>query len=573
MNILGISAFGQNPAACLLAGGKLIAFAEEERFIRIKTAVGRFPDQAIAYCLDEGGMTINDINGIAFGWDHARYRAFIPFFSAKLWLRHAFLRKYSSTNRGLVEMLTLHPSEIKKQLEFHLSALGLKGRRMPDISYIPHHLAHAASSYYASGFPDALVAVIDGSGEERTTTLYKAHGKELEEITHFSIPHSLGWLYAAFTAYLGFRPSEDDGFVMGLSSYGKPSAEYREKIGRIIQIRGGSYTVDPSYTLLGPHTKNEHFSDRLITLLGPNRLTHEPVGMRHKLIAYALQEKLEEVVLQLVKTYLPASGSRNLCLAGGVALNSKMNGKLAASGMISGLFIQPSGNDAGSALGAAMIASARAGEDPRFRMEHARWGPGYTDTEIQTTLDEAMVSYSRPKNIEKTVARALAAGKIVARFDGRMEAGPRALGGRSILADATRKGMDDIINKKIKHRDPWRPFCPSMTAEVSAKYYVNPMEDRFMTVIYDVPASRQKEISAVVHVDGTSRPQAVSKKIDPSYHSIIKQVGELTGTPVILNTSFNVKGEPIVCRPADALRCFAGTGIDAMAIGGFWIEK
>lgn len=572
MNILGISAFGQNPAACLLQNGKLIAFAEEERFIRIKTAFGKFPTEAISYCLREGNVSISEINEISLGWDHTKYSMQIPLFSAGLWLRYALLQRYSSSNRGLIDMISLHPSEVKKQVQFHLTQLGLDGT-LPKLSFVPHHLAHAASSYYSSGFSDALIAVMDGSGEERTTSFYKARGETIEEIAHQNIPHSLGWLYAAFTAYLGFRPYEDDGFVMGLSSFGMHAEEYREKIGRIVQVRSGAYTVDPTYTLFGKHTKSEYFSDALVALLGPCRVKNEPITERHKQIAYALQEKLEEVVLHLIHAYLPTSGSRNLCLAGGVALNSKLNGKIASSGMVSNLFIQPASNDSGSALGAALVSSVRSGEDPRFCMNHARWGPSYTMDEVQTVLDEAMISYKRPQNIEKTLAQAIAKGKIVARFDGRMEVGSRALGGRSILADASRTGMDAVINRRVKHRDPWRPFCPSMISEVSSRYSIHPLEDRLMTIIYNVPKLHQKEISSVVHVDGTSRPQSVHKSVDPTYYSIIKTVGEYTGVPVVLNTSFNVKGEPIVCSPTDALRCFESTGIDALAIEGFWIEK
>lgn len=215
MNILGISAFGQNPAACLLIDGKLIAFAEEERFIRVKTAYGKFPQNAIWYCLGEGKLSIDEIDEIAFGWDYAKYSAFMPLFSAKLWFQYALLQQYSSVNRGIIDLISLRPSEVKKQLEFQLAGIGLKGK-MPNVLYIPHHLAHAASSYFASGFSDALVIVADGSGEEKATTVYTAHGLNIKEISHQNIPHSLGWLYAAFTAYLGFIPYEDDGFISTL---------------------------------------------------------------------------------------------------------------------------------------------------------------------------------------------------------------------------------------------------------------------------------------------------------------------------------------------------------------------
>ncbi len=572
MNILGISAFGQNPAACLLVNGRLIAFAEEERFIRIKTAYGKFPIEAIKYCLKEGNISISDIHEISMGWDYAKYSTFMPLFSARVWLEHAFLKHYSSSNRGLIDMITLQPTEVHKQISFHLSQLGLSGK-FPVISYVSHHKAHAASCYYASGFPNSLIAVIDGSGEERATSLYRAHGLTIDEITHQNIPHSLGWFYAAFTAYLGFKPYEEDGFVMGLSSYGKFTDEFAQKISRIVQIQNGSYTVDPTYTLLGPHSHSEHYSDKLVDLFGPFRRPFEPVTQRHKDIAYAVQTKLEDVVLHSIRAAMPAAQSSNLCLAGGVALNCKMNGKIVKSAIASDLFIQPSSNDSGTALGAAMLCSVGHGEDPRFHMNHAKWGPSFSEQAVRDILDEAMIAYSRPKHIEKTVARAIAEGKIIARFDGRMEMGPRALGGRSILADASKKGMDTRINKRIKHREPWRPFCPSMISDVAHVYNANCMENRFMTVVYDVPKARVGDIPSVVHIDRTSRPQVVDKSVDPAYYNIIKSVGEYTGIPVVLNTSLNVKGEPIACKPIDALRCFESTGIDALALQGFWIEK
>jgi carbamoyltransferase len=572
MNIIGISAFGQNPAACLLRNGKLIAFAEEERFIRVKSAFGHFPLQALKYCLIQGKIGPNDIDQIAIGWDHEKYPLRFPLFLAQQWFKYGFLSHSDTTNRVFIELLTLQPKEVEKQVKFYLATLGYKGK-LAKLNYVSHHLSHAASAYYASGFPHSLIFIADGSGEERTTSLYFGDGLNLKELTHANIPDSLGWLYAAATAFLGFKPYEDDGFVMGLAPYGKPNYAIKQKIQKIVQLKNGNYTIDPKYTLLGNHTLNEHFSDELVNLLGANRLSNQNMTQKLKNIAYALQDKLEEVVLSLIQKNINKVPSRNICLAGGVALNCKMNGRITSSGLVDNLFVQPASNDAGSALGAAMIIAARNGSDPRFIMNHTGWGPQYSEQEIKKVLDETMISYKRPKNIEKEIAKAIVGGKIVSRFTGRMEMGPRALGNRSILANACIKGMNDIVNKRVKHRDPWRPFCPSIIKETIKDYVSKPLESRFMTVIYDVLKSKKKQIPAVVHVDGTTRPQSVDKEVNPKYHRLISSVGEYTGNPVVLNTSFNVKGEPIVCTPQDALRCFASTGIDILAIEGFWIEK
>ncbi len=572
MIVLGISTYGQNPAAALIVDGKLIAFAEEERFIRIKGANGKFPSKSISYCLGEAKITLEEVDKFAIGWDANKYTFKMPLIAATLWINHS-IGKSSVNDTAIHELALWRPGNVKTKMYYELKNLGLKSR-LPSLEFVPHHLAHAASAYYASGFPDATILVLDGSGEERATTVYEGKGKTIHELWHQNVPDSLGWFYAATTAYLGFKPYEDDGFVMGLAPYGKPTDEYTEKVNSIVKLDNeGKYFINPQYTLLGPHSVNEHFSDLYVKLFDSPRIPGQPMTLRHKNVAFAIQAKLEQIMLTIAQRSIIKTGIANICLAGGVALNCKANGVISQSPLVDQIFVQPASHDAGTALGAAMVVAMDNDDDPRFPMTHARWGPSFSNDSIQTVLNEASISYSKPKNIEETIAKAITKGKIVARFAGRMEAGPRALGGRSILADATRVGMNDIVNNRVKHRDPWRPFCPSMIKEASTGYIVKPKEDRFMTVIYDVPKKKQKSIPSVVHVDGTTRPQVVEKSVDPAYYTVIKKVGEHIGIPAVLNTSFNIKGEPIVCTPTDALRCFYSTGIDALAIEGFWLEK
>lgn len=573
MLVLGLSTFGKNPAACLLKNGKLVAFAEEERFIRLKGAEGRFPGRAIGYCLDEAGALLAEVEKIAVGWDCEKYRITMPLFFARSWWQYGRLSRGSAYGEVWNEIINQQPGFVRHRIKLELRKTGHSGQ-IPPIEFIPHHLAHAASTYYASGFDDAAILIMDGSGEERATTIFRGKGDSIDEVAHVDIPDSLGWFYAALTAYLGFIPYQQDGYLMGLAPYGKLQSEVREKIEKLLVLdQEGKYQVDPSYTLLGKHGFNEYFSDQLVNLLGPPRLYGQPITQRHKNIAYAIQSRLEEAALALARTATKNGRVRKLCLAGGVALNCKMNGLIVRSGMVDELFVQPVSHDAGAALGAAMIAACESGYDPRFRMDHVRLGPSFSSEAVQKVLKNASVQYKCPASIEKKAADAIAAGKVVAWFQGRMEVGPRALGGRSILADASRVGINDHINTRVKYRDPWRPFCPSFTEASASAFFQGKEESDYMIVAYPVSQKRQNDIPAVVHVDGSIRPQTVRRQVDQRYHRLIESVGKKTGVETVLNTSFNVKGEPIVCTPSDALRCFFSTGLDALAIEGFWVEK
>ena len=573
MLIVGLSAFGQNPGACIVRDGRLIAFAEEERFIRIKGANLKFPAKALAYCLREAKATLNDVDRFAVGWNAEKYRVHMPLFFARQFFKNLGAAGDGSSMRILAEIADQKPDAIRRRTLLALREEGLSGR-VPEFVFVDHHLAHAASAFFASGYDDASVLIVDGSGEDRSTSFYAGKGLDIKDAGHVEFPDSLGWFYAAVTSFLGFRAYEEEGFTMGLAPYGNLTAEWREKMERLVRFEAnGFYRVDPRYTLLGRHSTNEHFADELTTLLGPPRLPKDPLTQAHKDIAAAAQERLEQAVLRLVKKLVDQTGSRKLCIAGGVGMNCKMNGVIGASGLVDALFVQPAAHDSGTALGAALWVSARSGEDPRFNMDTAQWGPGYSSAEVEKAARTTGMRFTRPDSIEETAAEALASGKVVAWFKGRMEVGPRALGGRSILAHPAIPGMNDRVNRDVKFRDSWRPFCPSMLDTAAATYLKPSLETRFMTVAAEANERGLKEIPAVIHVDGSTRPQTVNETSHPSYAKTIAAFGRRSGLPVVLNTSLNVKGEPVACTPMDALRCFYSSGIDAIALEDLWLSK
>lgn len=576
MIVLGITTYIKNPAACVLKDGKLVALAEEERFLRVKNPENTFPFFSIKYCLSEAKITLSDVDKIAIGWDFSKYRTKMPLFFLKNFFKYFnYSKDKGSFAKVLDELLTNQPRYVRKRLAWDFSRL-TRGK-LPEIEFIPHHLAHAATAFYTSGFDESPILVIDGSGEERVTSFFSGKGRKIEEKGHIDMPNSLGWYYAALSAFLGFTPYREDGFLMGLAPYGTRNKHTFKKFEKIIKIKEKSYKANPLYTLLGTHSVNEHFSDELIDLLGKPRQKKEKITKRHKDFAFATQYFLEEAVISLVRKATEGGEKRRICLAGGVALNCKMNGRILESGLVDEIFVQPISNDAGSSLGAAMVVSEKEGDDPRFKMDNVYLGPKFGKGEIKRLLDNSGLEYEKPKSIEKRAAKAISEGKIVGWFQGRMEAGPRALGNRSILADPSKKGMQDAVNNKVKFRDPWRPFCPSIVEEAADKYLEgltnSKKESRFMIVTYQIKRDKKEKLSQTVHTDLSTRPQLVKKSVNPRYYRLIKEFEKITKIPAVLNTSFNVKGEPIVCTPDEALRCFVSTGMDALAVGDYWIEK
>jgi carbamoyltransferase len=591
MNVLGI--FGAtdvvHPSACLVRDGRLTAFAEEERFARVKQACGLFPAQSMAWCVRESGLSLGDIDAIAFGWDAAVNWVRMPLAMAGSFVRSRLSRRHgaetpaspsgrpamgSAALAGLQTLLHLHPWNLQERVILALRDGGFVRDPVPPLRFYQHHLCHAATAFYGSGFDEAAVLVFDGHGEERTVSIYHGRGRSLRDVRHIGLPHSLGWFYAATTEYLGWDANEGEVKLMGLAPYGRPDPSLRSFVEEFLQLTPDGVRIDPECIFYGRRSYGRIFGDKFADRLGPPRAPHEEITQRHRDIAFAVQQRLEEAALHLARLAVHETGSRNLCVAGGVALNCKMTGTLHRARIADRLFVQPLSYDAGAALGAAMLAAQDAGDDCRFVMDHLQYGPAYDDAAIEAVLQRNGLLYQRCDDVADAAAALVASGKVVGWFQGRMEAGPRALGGRSILADPRHPSMSDTVNDKVKFRERWRPFALSILAERAADYLVDPIDAPFMVMAFEVVPERRAEIAAALHpADHTTRPQTVRREVNPRFWALIDAFHRRTGVPGVLNTSFNVKGEPIVCSPTDAVRCFYGTGMDALAIGSFLLEK
>jgi len=574
LKVLGISAFGRNPAAAVLIDGAVIAFAEEERFVRIKSADGRFPAEAVRYCLRQANCALEEIDEVAVGWDHTRYRFRVPLFAARLTLSRSV--QAGKTNDGFIELLSRLPAHTAARIRMEMQAIE-RLSVFPPIRFYSHHLSHAASAFYCANIPEALVMVMDGSGETRATSIYLGQGKTLREIAHFNVPFSLGWFYAAFSSFLGFKAYEEDGFLMGLAAYGRPDDRLQSKVNGLLVFEGGRYSVDKFLSFFGRHTYHPVFGDKLVKLFGPPRHPTAPLTQFHKNLAFAIQKRLEAAILHLASYYAQKHRQQALCLAGGVALNIKVIGLLAESGLFKRIFVQPASHDAGVALGAAQLASLQEGIDVRFEMNHAYWGPGFSNRQIQDMLNLSGVKYEKLDSAADRAAALIAANKLVGWFRGRMEIGPRALGHRSILANPTEIHIRELINDRVKFREEWRPFCPSITYQAAKDLLPgidgSPLESRFMGVSYGVKENFTQKIPAVVHIDHSTRPQLVEATADNRYFRLIELLGQITGHEVVLNTSLNIRGEPVACTPRDALRIFFSTGLDYLIMEDYLVSK
>ena len=589
MNVLGV--FGAtdvvHPAACLLRDGQLIAFAEEERFARVKQACGLFPSRSIAWCLREGGLSLSDVDTMAFPWDANVNWFRMPLSMARSFIGSRFSKAPekrapvpgrpsmgSAAISGLQTLLHLHPWNLQERLILALREAGFVRDAIPRLRFYRHHLCHAATAFYCSGFDEAAVLIFDGHGEERTVSIYHGEGRSLRDVRHVGLPHSLGWFYSAATEYLGWDANEGEVKLMGLAPYGGPEPAIRAFVEQFLQLTDEGIRIDPDCMFYGRRSYGRFFGDKLVERLGPPRSPDEEITQRHRDIAYAVQQRLEEAALHLARLALRETGSRNLCVAGGVALNCKMTGTLHRARIAERLFVQPLSYDAGGALGAAMLAAEEAGDDCRFTMNHVQVGPEYDDGAIEAVLRRNGLPYRHCTDIADEVAALIADGKVVGWFQGRMEAGPRALGGRSILADPRHAAMSDVVNDKVKFRERWRPFALSILAEHAADYLVDPVDSPFMVMAFEVIPERREQIAAALHAgDYTTRPHTVRRDVNPLFWNVIEAFRRRTGVPGVLNTSLNVKGEAIVCTPTDAVRCFYGTGMDALAIGTFLLEK
>jgi carbamoyltransferase len=569
MDVLGINAAFHDSSAALLRDGVPIAAAEEERFTRIKHGKRpvpfssyQLPFHAIDYCLREAGTTLAAVDRIAYSFDPGvalggREAASLrlplepsadPLAGTEPW-EPLFLAGIINAPRFLVDDVPHH----LRRLRAGLSSF----RDLPPFEFVEHHLAHAGSAYYVSGFPEAAILTIDGRGEAATTLHAAGHGAAIEKLQEVQLPHSLGLLYERVTSYLGFLHSSDEYKVMALASTG--SDRYLDCFRELVRLgEDGRYTIADA---------------DLDETFGPRRALGEPLEQRHFDVAAGLQTVLEETVLDLARWLHARTGLPDLCLAGGVALNCVMNARLRDEGPFRRIFVQPAAGDAGTALGAASVVDARLrGEPLPYTMNNAYLGPEFSDAEIQRALDRAKLRYSRPPDIADAVAALLAQDKIAGWFQGRMEFGPRALGARSIVASPADPRMKDRLNA-IKDREDFRPVAPAVLAESAADYFAPGDASPFMLFISDVRPERAAEIPAVRHQDGTARIQTVSAQDAPLFHRLIDAFRRRSGVPVIVNTSFNTMGQPIVCTPDDAIACYFTAPLDALAIGPFLLEK
>ena len=548
----------------------LVAAAEEERFTR-KKHDHDFPKHAINYCLKAGDIGAEDLDYVVFHEKPMiKFERIIQTFLA------TWPRSYFTFLKALPQWLNQKlwvPEVIKKELDY-------KG----EVLFSEHHLSHAASCYLFSPFEEAAILTLDGVGEWATTMKGYGKGREMfmTHETHF--PHSLGLLYSTFTAFLGFEVNEGEYKVMGMAPYGTP--RYVDKVLQLIDIRDdGSFKMDMSYFAF--HRSFQSFSRKFVTLFGPPRKPESSFELndeksRHYAdIAASIQKVLEEIILKMARQLHKETGMKNLCMAGGVALNCTANGRVLREGPFENIFVQPAAGDSGGALGAAAyVYNSVLKKEPRVRFDTVYLGPDYLDAEIEAFLKGVNAKYMRHPDEEliNVAASALMENKVLGWYQHRMEMGPRALGNRSILASPRTAEMKDIINAKIKHRELFRPFAPVVLAEHTQDYFdVSPKNEHdltsYMLLTAPVHPHKHQEIPAVTHVDGSARVQTLHRDQNPRYYDLIKKFFALTGTPVLVNTSFNVRGEPIVNTPEEAYNCFMKTDIDILILGNFIIIK
>ena len=588
MNILGISAFYHDSAAALIQDGEIIAAAQEERFTRKKHDFN-FPSNAVKYCLAEAGLGSGDLHAVAF-YDKpiTKFaRILETYFSVAPKGVHSFLKAMPLWMRQ--KLWT--PLEIEKALE-------TCGIVPPERMYFPeHHESHAASAFYPSPFKSAAVLTLDGVGEWATTTIGHGRDNELEVLSELRFPHSLGLLYSAFTYFTGFRVNSGEYKLMGLAPYGEP--KYVQQIrDHLIDLKeDGSFRLNMDYFgyLDGLRMTNKKFAD---LFGGPGRTAESDITQREMDLARSIQEVTEEVCLRLARHAHSMTGEKNLCLAGGVALNCVSNGRIQREGPFENIWIQPAAGDAGGALGAALISWHMAEGQPRNvnsnpdSMKGSYLGPGFGADEIGTWLEKKGYPADRhgSDTWAKTIAGQLADEKVVGLFQGRMEFGPRALGGRSIIADPRSEKMQSVMNLKIKYRESFRPFAPSCLEEKVGEYFEQAEPSPYMLLTAPVKKERRLEntgsvplrerinqvrsdLPAITHVDYSARIQTVTPEVNGRYYDVIKAFDELTGCGVVINTSFNVRGEPIVCTPEDAYRCFMRTEMDVLVLEDYILYK
>lgn len=567
MVILGLNAYHADSSAAIFVKGEIIAAAEEERFRRIKHWAG-FPSEAIKFCLKEAGISINEVDYICIGRDP----------KAKVWKKTKYVLK-SLTKKNTLIFDRIKNSGKIKSLETEFSDLFNVPEKLikPKIINVEHHRSHLASAFFASPFEEAAILSIDGSGDFTTTMIAVGKGNQIEVLDSVDFPASAGLFYTAFTQYLGFPNYGDEYKVMGLAPYGNPV--YLEEVRNLLYFKeDGLFDWDSEYFANPNEIKMDMeshipkisnlYGQKFIEVFGPVRKEGEELTQKHKDIATSVQRVCEELILHILKHLQKRTGLKNICIAGGVAQNSVANGKILENTLFENLYIPSAGHDAGISMGCALYAYNHVLKQPRVKaVYNAYTGSKFTNEEIEAFLIERGIKYQRLKDAElydKITDKLIEPG-VVGWFSGRAEFGPRALGGRSIIADPRNNKAKELLNAKIKRRESFRPFAPSILKEYVAEYFTKVEDVPFMEKVFPIKPEKQSAIPAVTHVDGTGRLQTVSKDVSPRYYALIDRFREKTGVPILLNTSFN-ENEPIVNTPAEALDCFLRTQMDMLVI-------
>ena len=569
--ILGLNAYHGDAAAAVVIDGELVAAAEEERFNRIKYCAG-FPALAARWCLEDAGLRPDEIDHVAVSRDPR----------ANLGRKLLRTVRHGASARYLKQRLQ-NAAEIRDVGSALAEALEVESIRAR-MHNVEHHQAHVASAFFVSPFEDAAVLSVDGFGDFASTMLAEGHGSRFDVLERVIYPHSLGIFYTAVTQWLGFPKYGDEGKVMGLAPYGRP--RYVSRLRQLISLDMPLFELGLDYFThdkegvdmnwdAGSPSIGRIYSDQLVDLLGPPRERHGEITELYRDVAASLQAVLEDAYLHLAETLWERTHIPNLCLAGGVALNAVANGRILPETPFEELYVQPAAGDSGTAVGAAYFVWNQVLGRPRgFVMEHAFTGPEFNDAEIGAALAEAGLEAERLDDdaLFRAVAERIAAGDVVGWFQGRMEFGPRALGHRSIVADPRSDAMKDVLNARIKHREPFRPFAPSILAERTGEWYEQEYPSPFMVLVYKTAVDKRDKVPAVNHVDDTGRLQSVEERVAPRYHRLISEFEKITGVPIVLNTSFN-ENEPIVMTPRDAIDTFKKTKMDVLALGNYVVRR
>jgi carbamoyltransferase len=574
MYVLGINAYHAGASACLLRDGHLVCAVEEERFNRQKYWAG-FPVQSIRYCLADAGIGADALDHIAMSRDPNA-----NFFRKALWAVRRRPRVGYLTDR------LVNRSHVQRFDQTFCTELGVdRSTVRAQFHHVEHHRAHMASCFFVSPFEESAILSVDGMGDFVSTMWGTGSGNRIDVTDKIHYPHSLGYFYTAVSQWLGFTGFGDEGKVMGLASYGEP--RFADKLQDVVRIHSdGTFELDLDYFLhestgvemtwaSGSPTLSNLYSSKFTSRFGEARARGGALDKTHEDMAASLQHVLERALEALLHKVHRDTGSDTLCLAGGVALNGVFNGQIRARTPFRNVYIQPAASDAGTALGAAYyVWNQLLGKLRAFHMSHAYTGTHYSDGEIATALRACNIAFKElaREDLVSSTAELIADGKVVGWFQGRMEWGPRALGNRSILADPRRAGMRDVLNARIKHREAFRPFAPSLLEQAMPRYFEGAAPDPFMLTVYPVRAEKQAEVPAITHVDGTGRLQTVTPQTNSLYFDLISELDNRTGVPVVLNTSFN-ENEPIVCTPTDAIDCFSRTQMDALAIGSLLVTR